>query len=898
MTIRRASAPAIDRLGGVALLCALLGCALAASAQPASPLLDDELLVILEVRLDNAILSPGLLGYQSPAGVLLPLGNMTDLMEFAVDVDPRRGRAQGWFGDESRRFALDLAAGTVSAGGVSAALEPGTVAVGDDDIFVAAPLLAAWFPVDVSVQLGQLLVRLEAREPLPVQKRLRREALRQAQLSARTGRVDLPVEKAEYQAFTWPLLDVDLEYRGRSDAMRPLASVQGSSDLAGLAANFHANHDGGRTIGTARLSLGRTDADGEALGPLQATRFEFGDLYAPSTPLVLRGKLGRGVTVDNLPLRLPDRYDATEIAGDGPPGWEVELYANGILLEVAEVDAEGRYAFADVPLLFGRNEFRAVLYGPQGQTREQVRTMTVGGEMIPRGRATYRLFALQDERSLLLDDALLAATPDRGHWTTHAEAGFGLLRNLSLVGALTRSPVDGVDHAYRSLTAQSVLRGLHVQSTWVDDADGGDALGLAAQGFVLGRTFNVSHDRYRGFLSDANDEAQKRTRETRLRLGGHTVWRGRGLAYDLKYQTTAYEDRGIRQQDLLSLRAATVVGRTQLNTRLDWRRSESLSGGYDRLALDQMLSGSLGPVLVRGSVRLGFAPESSLESFAGSAAWRPQRNVRLSGRLQRSLVGLGSTTAGASLTLLLDSFQLSLNATDSSHQKPWFGISLTTSLTRVPDTGRVHVQRNRMSAGYGATARVFLDRNANGLYDDDDDPLPGVRMAGTGLPGDVTTDARGLVFVGGLPAHRERDITLDADSIEDPYLLPSIAGRRATGHPGAHVVLDFPVTFAGDVEGTVYALTAAGKVPVRGVSLELVDLTDRALRTAVSEFDGYYLFQEVPPGWYEVRVIPESLTRKNLRAPAPVAVSIAPDGGVSAGNDFNLRPVAGRLGMR
>ena len=862
-----------------------------------APRLDEDLLVILEVRLDSEVLSPGVLGYQSPAGPLLPLGALSDLMEFAVEVEPRAGRAHGWLGDPSRTFRLDVRGGVSTSGEESVAVAPGAAVAGDDDIYVTADLLSRWLPVDVGVNLSQLLVRLQAREALPVQKRLRREALRARQLAAHTGRPDLPLEKAEYQGFTWPLMDLNLEYRGRSDAMRPLASVQASADVLGFSTDLHANHDGGRGLESARLRLGRTDPDGGELGPLRATRYEFGDLYAPSTSMVLRGKLGRGVSLDNQPLRQPDRYDATAIGGDGPPGWETELYANGVLLEVGEVDAEGRYLFEDVPLLFGRNEFRTVLYGPQGQSREHVQVTTVGGEMIPRGNVRYRLFAVQDERALLLDDDRLAVTPDRGLWTTHAEAGLGLLRNLSLLGAVTTSPLEGQDHAYRTLAAQSVVRGLHVQTTWVDDADGGTALGLTAQGALLGRTLNLAHERFDGFQSDANDAGQQRTAETRLRLGGNTRWRGRGLAYDLKYEHTGYENRGIVSQDLVALRGATSLGRTQLNSRLDWRRSQTVSGGYDRVAMDHLLSGSLGGVLVRGSLRWGFAPESQLESLAASASWRPSRDLRLSGRLQRTLLGTGTTSVGASLTMLLDSFQLSLNVSDDDHQKPWFGVSLSTSLTREPDSGRLHVQRNRMSDGYGATARVFLDRNANGLYDDADDPLPGVQLDGTGLPGVVSTDARGQVFVGGLPAHRERDITLNVDSIDDPYLLPSLAGLRATGHPGAHVVLDFPVTFAGDVEGTVYALTTGGKVPVRGVVLELVDLTDRTLRTCVSEFDGYYLFQEVPPGWYEVRVVADSLARKNLRLPAPVAVSVSAEGGVSAGNDFTLRPVTGRVGM-
>ena len=60
-------------------------------------------------------------------------------------------------------------------------------------------------------------------------------------------------------------------------------------------------------------------------------------------------------------------------------------------------------------------------------------------------------------------------------------------------------------------------------------------------------------------------------------------------------------------------------------------------------------------------------------------------------------------------------------------------------------------------------------------------------------------------------------------------------------------------------------------------------------RTVVSEFDGYYLFQEVPPGWYEIRVVERTLKRKNLRMPPPLAVVVGAEGGVAAGNDFQLR---------
>jgi len=889
MPVRRTS-PQEKALALVIATIVAASLAVPAFAQDIPPRLDDEMLVILEVRVDNMILSEGVIGYQSPAGPLLPLGTLCDLLEFAVEVEPSRRRADGWFGDESRIFRLNASTGVATSNGVDSSFRQDQVVVGDDDIYVTAPAFSEWFPCNVEVRLGQLLVKITPTEILPVQKRLRREQMQKNKLSGGRRHDLYPLERAEYQRFTWPLLDLNLEYRGRSDDLQPLASVQSTNDMLGFGTNLYASHDGGeRLVSVARLRAGRTSDESDMFGPLGASRFEIGDLYAPSTPLVLRGKLGRGFQIDNHPLRQPDRFDSTEIAGDGPPGWEVELYANSTLIEISETDAEGRYLFEEIPLLFGRNEFRAVLYGPQGQTREHVRTITVGGEMIPRGQITYRLFAVQDETFLLVGDDLLSPSVDQGSWTTHAEAGYGLGRSLSMVGALTRQPLEGVDHVYRTLTVQSVTSGLHLQTTYVNDVDGGWAGGFGAQGGLFGRSLSLTHDIFQGFTSDANDINQQRSRETRLRLGGQTRWRDRGLAYDFKLQSTGYAGPGIERQDLVALRGASSLGGTQINARLNYRHSLSAAGSYDQLTTDEILSGRLGPFLIRGSMHSLLMPDLALESLAASAAWSPEPNVRFSGRLLHNFVGSGVTTIGGSLTLLMDQYQLSFNTHGSSGQSPYYGVALTTSFTRVPETGRFHVQRQRMSAGYGATARVFLDRNANGLYDDQDDPLPDVRLTGSTGSSEVTTDHYGRAFLGGLPAHRDRDITLDLGSIGDPYLLPVVPGLRSNGHPGGHVVLDFPVTFAGDVEGTVYGETLAGRIPIRGVALQLTDLSGRLIAETVSEFDGYYLFQEVPPGWYEVHVVPVSLTRKNLRRPAPVAVSIRADGGVSAGNDFVLR---------
>ncbi len=893
--------PRTALLWATALLCALLGVVRHAEAQtsPAAESLDDAHLVILELRLDNRVLSPGLIAFQHDQTVLLPLGATTDLLEFAIDVSPAGRRASGWFIHEARRFELDLGAGSVVVDGQGYACPSTRAAADHDDIYVDADLLAEWFPVDFDVRVNQLLAVLSAREPLPLQNRLKREAIRSRQLAGLGDGRRLPVHKAEFQRFTWPLIDANLEYRGRHPSMSPRFALHTSGDVGGLETHtFLAHSDGARVIQTARLRAGRSDAQGELLGPLQATRFELGDLYAPSTPLVLRGHLGRGVLVSNQPLRRPDRFDATDLAGDGTPGWEVELYRNNALLDFGEVDESGRWLFEDVPMIFGRNVFRVVLYGPQGQVREQVRTMNVGAGMIPRGEAEYRAFGVQNDRFTVLDDRHLADSPDRGLWTGHLEAGYGLTRFLSVAGAYTRLPVEGEERSYQTLSADAMLAGYHLQAVRAGADDGGSALGLALRGEIFGRSLLAERQTFSDFVSDANPLSLQRTSQSKLRLGGSGRMGERHVSYDALLQTTGYTGRGITRQDRLQLRAATLFNGLQVTSRLDYRNSVTDDGGYGQVFADQLVRGVWGPLLLRGSLHTRLSPGTALESVSGSAGWRPSTRVQVGSHLTYRLGDALPLTVGGSLSLLMKSFSLSLNADAGNGQKPYFSLALTTALTKLPESTRMHVQRHRMTAGYGATARVFLDRNANGHWDDQDDPLPEVRINGAGAWNEGVTGHNGVAYLAGLPAHREHDLSLDVGSLQDPFLLPSVDTVRATGHPGGHVMLEFPVTFSGDIEGTVYVRTPDGDLPLRNIQLELVDLSQRTLRRTVSEFDGYYLFQEVPPGWYEVRIVQESLERKGLRMPAPVAAQIPPEGGVSDRNDFILRFAEARRASR
>ncbi len=858
----------------------------------ATPLAEDDL-VILEILLDRYRVSQGMIGYMHPGGVLLPLGALCDALEFAIETRPNEGWARGWFIAENRTFSLDLGTRTVAVNGSRAGLDPLLARADGEDIYVDSELLAEWFPLDIDIRLSDMLVRLYPRETVPLQSRLKRDEVRANSLARNSQHdVDYPLRRAGYRPLSWPLIDANFDYVTRDENTDPRFSLQSSNDLAGLSTRMLLSHSEGKAITTARLRAGREVNDNSLLGPLQASRFEFGDIYSPLTPLVSRGKLGRGAFLSNQPLRRPTEFSSTTIEGDAPPGWEVELYANGTLLDFSAADESGHYRFENVPLQFGQNVFRTVVYGPQGQTREKVERSIIGSDMVLPGKLSYRLFSLQDEKTLIRDDeAVLNPSADYGAWNSYAELGFGVTPGLSLSGSVQSLSVQGEKRDYGSFTAHSNIFGLYTQTVFASDFTGGAAGQFSIQGGLGGNSINFEQRLYDDFVSDYNEPSQKLDRETILRFSGSTrSILPQGLSYDLKLESDSFAGRSVKSQDAATLRLASNIDHISLSNRMEFRRTDTDDSDYQNLQGEQLISSWLGDFMLRGRLRYRIDPQTEVQAIGGTATWRPHRNLTARLQVIRNIDDIAYTQIHTGLNWLLSGLNCGLIYSHSTLDQNYVSISFSTSLTRAPRGGGWHMQKEKMASGSAASAFVYLDRDADGRYGRDDEPMPGIGFTGSSLWRNVRTNDRGVAFLPGLPANLPRAVELDLTTLDDPFLIPSTRGLTAMGHTGGVVDLEFPVTYSGEIEGDVMAQTIGGEIPARHIGLELINSHGERIMTTVSEFDGYFLFQEVPPGWYEIRVLPHALKRRHVKAPAPIAMQIPAEGGVSAGHMIILLP--------
>ncbi len=354
-----------------------------AGVGPSTPLsviepADDDLL-ILQLQINDLVLSEGLTAYQIPSGVCLYLSEVTEALDFPISVRVDQVRAEGWFLHEDRTFVLDLMRNEVLIANRVADFDANRIERHPNGICVELTLLSSWFPVSFKPNLSNAFINLISWEPLPIEQRLAREKRRKGLRSGSTGDVDYPRVEIPYQTFRWPAVDTFVDYqlsRENYDAIqerRGRYNVLVIGDLLQMSGELFVSGDTEDTVSSARASLGRKDPAGGLLGLLDAKEFTVGDVATPETRLVATSRTGRGVSISSFPLDQPDEFDRITLRGDLPIGWEVELYRTGILLDFQLSQEDGRYEFLDVQLLFGRNELRLVFYGPQGQIREETK---------------------------------------------------------------------------------------------------------------------------------------------------------------------------------------------------------------------------------------------------------------------------------------------------------------------------------------------------------------------------------------------------------------------------------------------------------------------------------------------------------------------------------------------
>jgi hypothetical protein len=826
---------------------------------------DDQFL--LDVNIRQLKLGEGVRAYNTPEGTCVVLGDFVTTLDVPITVDLAARKASGWAFKEANRISIDYAAMTASYGARSETIAAGTIRETPEGWCVQTSALSRWFGIGVKpVTSGSALV-LESDVKLPVELAIEREKRAQQIRPARFDLSSLPQVRLPYRMWRAPALDfvvnAGVTYRAQ-DGVRVdrSSSIYAAGEIARLSYDAQVTTTQKGMPNSVRLHAYRSDPDGGLLGPLHATHFGFGDVQGFDSRLTGAPASGRGAVITNRPLAVQAAFDRTRFEGDLPVGWEAELYRNGELLGFAKPDANQRYLFDDVQLLYGENRVDIVLYGPQGQTRSREEVINIGQDNVPAGKTWYWAGFSQPNRDLFA----LHKPPDlpdqpKAQATVSLEHG---IDDRTSVGMLARAMLIGDERVtFMEGTVRRSVGPAIVEVSASRDSGGG----TAARAQLLGKfgSVNISAEALVANDFHLQGGEKQSVREARVALDapiriGRTI-----LPAHADVHLTDQMD-GSRQLEAAA-RLSANLDRFNLATDIQYRKQFQTSGPSPPSELNLALigSGRVGDVRLRGSTSFDISPTARFRSAEVSAYWSASDTVDWEGVLAYDSAGHRGRVRLTHVRRF-DTMGIAFTGEAATDGSLAFGVSHNFSLD---PTHGLNLSRRPLAQAGVVRATVYRDLNDNGVRDPAEPFEPGALITTGTRQAERKTDAKGAVTIGGLTTFTPVPVGIDLTSLDDPMLTPKKALQVVVPRPGVPAEVEIGLVGGGDIEG---AIVKSGGLGFEGLDLELVDGNGKIAGTARTDFDGFFLFERVPYGSYQLRVAKDSA----------IAAKIAGELGVSA----------------
>lgn len=840
----------------------------------------EEDVLLFALRLDQASLSSTFPGFAVRDGILVPLGELCRLLDLAIQVDPNRGRAEGFFIEEKRLFSLDVLAGTVAIEGRSQAFDRSRVELHTDDIYVDTRLIAAWLPLDFQVARRSATITVTPRVTLPLQERWQRERMI-GRFRSTEGPKVFPRGPDPYRLAEVPMVDETLRLSaqtapGTEQRVRAQSTTFATGDFLGLSSSLYAILDAHDGLSEFRLTMGRRDPHAGLLGPLKATEFAFGEVLDPGLNLLSLPMAGTGALLTNYPLQRENAFDRHSFRGDLPPGWQVEVYRNQALLGFQASRPDGRYEFLNVPLYFGWNDFRLVFYGPQGQRREEVARFDVSENQTPDGAFHYRV---------------VGAGPRQAGKRGQVEGRYGLSKQLSVGFSLSELDLDGRRHTYTQANLQGFWKFLSATLTAAKDQLGGAIEELGLRSRVGSTSLTAKHAELQdGFISEVFRPLYGPVR-SRSSLETSTLLPSMARSL-VTLDLGGSQDRLVAggSVDRLYNRISTSFYGYFLSNEIIRTEGRSAAASFPATTTGDFLASKFFRTFsLRGQANYqldGTRRLNALSAFAETPVFDPF-NLRTG--LTRSLVS-GDTLVQLGISKTQGAYALGVDMSYSTRSRLSLELTLRVGLAREPRSGRIHAQAQGIASHGAISARAFLDTNGNGVKDPGEKPFQGAGFMANGASQPRTTGADGVAFLTNLSGGGDANLSVSSSSLEDPLMRPGNPGVRITPRPGHVVEVDVPLVIFGEVTGTAFLKRDGTSQELPGLLLELVDARGQVVKSTRTSYDGFYTLADIPPGSYRLRASEADLYRLGISALVPRVVTVTPEGTIIDGLDLVLTP--------
>ncbi len=880
--IGRHSTTARARASLCALVCALSVWLAFSAPTLAADLTEDDLL-LLDVVMERQILAASATAYTLGTTAVVSLSEYCAALEFPVSVDAAAGTAIGWFIRPERIFKLDLKRGVAEVAGKRMPFSQDEVFVHQGAIFVSIETLARWFPVDLLLKTATLSLEATPRERLPMQERAaRRQAARE---NSSVTPASLPLIATPYRLLGPQVADVSLGYYSINSPANAAGASRGANysalvggDVAYMDSHLYLNGNQNSILSDARLSLSR-----DKLGLPWLRYVEVGDIVPAivsglSYNGVERGFLlqggGSAVGRDDL-----INSDTIHLSGNSLPGWDVELFQNGMHIGYQTIGVDGRYNFANIDPLAGENKFELVFYGPAGERRTETVIRNSGLGPDQPGSVRYQFSASQQGEHLYRgSDTAYLGMSDVGATRLAGGVDVRVLQHLSLRSAWNNLMVNGQRLNYASLGATTDWHDFSLKADATHDPLHGTiwngSLQLPAKTNLWGFDTRFSYTQYaQSVLLNTTTNAPVPTTSTTnipttnvLQLSSRAGVTLNGPIGPTRSEFSLFHNHGAdRDSNNASAGFTARAGKFTFGNTLNYYRFGPDTNGVslpDQLTGNAFFSTSAVPLSLRGGLTYALKPQTQAYQYFLDSNLSVAKDMTMNfGLTYAPLTGVTEYSSG--LNWQLPQVTLSPRVTYDNNGTYSGFIYASFSLAPRPDRSGTLVSGTSLVTAGTVAARVYLDNDASGSFTPGDEPLANVTVRAPQAVRSGTTDAHGMAYLTGLTLPRATDIVLDEATLPSTQMQSTNPGNSVLPRPAAFAVIDFPVIPTGEIEGHVYTLSDGKRVPLAGAMVELRDSAGKVTAFKNSSHDGYYLFESVPYADYRLNLGGERREKSN-----------------------------------
>lgn len=840
----------------------------------------DDDLRILQMQVEQYKLEDILPTYQRKDYLLVPLGLTAEILDLAIEVDVGAGTAKGFVFNEDNTVFLDASRKEIIIKGVNRLYENDLVYVLDDDIYVDASLMSKWFDITINANLFASSVKITSDGEFPFIVRMEREE-RIAKTRARLN-ADTPYYPHHYEPYDmWnvPFIDQTFESSSRYSDTESTNTLRSTtymtSDLLGMESSLYLFVTDEEVLDDFRFTLGKKDPEHELLGLAQASEYSMGNITEPRLKnITVPGDQEPGALVSNFPLDRQAEYDRHRFRGNLLPGWEVELYHNDRLIGYQSKPIEGQYDFDDIPIIYGRNYFRLVFYGPQGQVREQEQVFELGQSLTEKGKHYYRVLASADENG-------------GSRATGQYDVGLSKRVSASFIGAsipLDVSSTNFEQHNYVQAGLRGYWESFFATVDIIDDVDGGDAINFDFQTSIGSTAFKLQHTFLNEFFSEEyrlTAQEYKSDTEFRIDTAIPPSFLPR-MPFSLDLRLSDFVS-GNDRNELVNVISMQTHGLSLTNQLTYVQNSSALNLFTGTFGISSYIN----RISVRGTVNYAFQPIEEVTNV--NITVRPalykkfQFTYGLNHSLQQDLTELSVSASKA-----IGKYNLSLGARYNTDEVIGLDARFSLGIGREPREKNWEANALAIAGRGSVSARVFIDNNQDGIFDKGDEPIENIGFTTNGGFQKVKTNEDGIAFITGLQEHKSVNLAIKQSTLEDPLWTTAIDGMRIVPRPGQAMQLDFPIFISGEIDGTVYLAKGERTAPVSNVKVEVINENGEVVRSITTEYDGFYVISNIPLGIYSVRVSPTQLSELNLQTELETTIVITPENQFESGVDFEL----------